>query len=183
VRPPLRATLSPALVRETLARALDAQGVLRTTQRLGSLDTRSRWSALLPDLRLRAARGSDQSLRLNPTVTDPYRYTSDGGTDLILEARLSWRLSGLLFGQSEVAVERIRLSSAKGRADLSQAVLKALFTWQRALLRARDPDALLDESEDAALEELEAELRLNVLTGGWFTTERALGFSTTPRSR
>lgn len=160
--------LTPALVRETLARALSAQGTARAEARLASLDSRARWSALLPELRLRAARATDESLRLNPTISDPYRYTRDGGTDVVLEARLSWGLSGLLFSSPEISVERIRLQRAARRDEIRRQVLKALFEWQRARVLAHDAAALAEERQAAALTQLEAELTLNVLTGGWF---------------
>jgi len=160
-------------VRATLTHAYAAQGVDAAEGRLRSLDARSRWSAALPELRLRAARATDESQRLAPTVSDPYRYTRDGGTDVAFEVRVTWRLSGLLFSASEVSVERIRLQRAERRAELHREVLKLLFTWQRARLGVDAADALEEERREAALTKLEAELTLNVLTGGWFNEGRA----------
>ena len=165
--------LTSALVRATLTHAYAAQGVDAAEGRLRSLDARSRWSAALPELRLRAARATDESQRLAPTVSDPYRYTRDGGTDVAFEVRVTWRLSGLLFSASEVSVERIRLQRAERRAELHREVLKLLFTWQRARLGVDAADALEEERREAALTKLEAELTLNVLTGGWFNEGRA----------
>jgi hypothetical protein len=171
--------LTPSLLRETLTHVYRAQGVDDAESRLKSLDARSRWSAALPELRLRAARATDESERLAPTVSDPYRYTRDGGTDVAFEVRVTWRLSGLLFNASEVSVERIRLQRAQRRAELHREVLKLLFTWQRARLVLEAPDAIEEERSEAALTKLEAELTLNVLTGGWFDEARA----TVPRAR
>lgn len=174
-----KARLTPTLLRATLTHAYRAQGVDDAESRLRSLDARSRWSAALPELRLRAARATDESERLAPTVSDPYRYTRDGGTDVAFEVRVTWRLSGLLFNASEVSVERIRLQRAQRRAELHREVLKLLFTWQRACLVVDAANVLEEERSEAALTKLEAELTLNVLTGGWFTETRA----TDPRTR
>ncbi len=174
--PPGR-VLTAALTRETLRHALGAQGFESSERRMRSLDSRSRWSALLPDLALKAARATDQSLRLTPTISDPYRYTRDGGTDLVFEAKLSWRLSRLLFADPELSVERLRLGRAQKRAELSRQVLKALFAWQRAVVKVRDPGAFPEERQSALLDQVEAELTLHLLTGGWFTSERARAFS------
>jgi len=172
-RPAVRVTgLTPSLVRETLARAYRAQGADDAEGRLESLESRSRWSAALPELRLRAARATDESQRLSPTIDDPYRYTRDGGTDVAFEVRLTWDLSGLVFSAPEVSVERIRSERAQRRTELRREVLKLLFAWQRARLVARDPNALEEEREQAALASLEAELTLSALTGGWFNERR-----------
>lgn len=165
-------TLTPSLVRATLSRAYHAQGADEAESRLESLDTRSRWSAALPELRLRAARATDESQRLAPTIDDPYRYTRDGGTDLAFEVRLTWRLSGLVFNAPEVSVERIRSERAQRRAELRREVLKLLFAWQRARIVSADATALEEERHEAALTRLEAELTLNALTGGWFNEQR-----------
>lgn len=172
--------LNAALARETVKRALRAEGLDVAERRLIALSSRSRWSAVLPELRLRAARGTDQSLRLTPTIEDPYRYTRDGGTDTVLEARLSWQLSKLIFAVPELAVERLRAQRAERRIELTRQVLQALFAWQRALAAAGDEQAFEEDRQKAELDQLEAELRLNVLTGGWFTEERAKTLSHSP---
>jgi len=55
------------------------------------------------------------------------------------------------------------------RARLAQQVLRALFDWQRAELKQRDPELSPDEQAEAALRALEAIVTLDVLTGGWFS--------------
>ena len=174
--------LTPSLVRATLARTYRAQGADEADGRLESLDARSRWSAALPELRLRAARATDESQRLAPTIEDPYRYTRDGGTDVAFEVRLTWRLSGLVFDASEVSVERIRSDRAQRRAELRREVLKLLFAWQRARIVADDVDSMEEERQEAALTQIEAELTLNALTGGWFNERRLLEIETSPKA-
>ena len=172
VRAARTTVLTPSLVRETLTRAYRAQGAEDAESRLESLEARSRWSAALPELRLRAARATDESQRLSPTIDDPYRYTRDGGTDIAFEVRLTWDLSGLVFSAPEVSVERIRSERAQRRVELRREVLKLLFAWQRARLVAKDTHALDEERQQAALASLEAELTLSALTGGWFNERR-----------
>jgi hypothetical protein len=86
--------------------------------RLSEAAARARWSALLPDLRLRSAR-SDNA------------WTQGDGDEALLragrfgsaqwwEARLGFRLERLLFAEEEVAIERLRVQIARtrGRACL-----------------------------------------------------------------
>jgi hypothetical protein len=130
--------------------------------------SRARYSALLPDLRLRAARRTDETLRLTPTLDEPYRYTLAGGSDLLFEASLSWRFDQLLFGEPEMSAERLLAQRAERMQALARQVLDELFDWQRARLARDDPAALPEERQRASLEELEARTRLFVMTGGWF---------------
>jgi hypothetical protein len=139
-----------------------------------ALIRRARWSAVLPELRLRAARATDETLRLTPTLDDPYRYTLAGRSDLLFEARLGWRLDNLLFAGVELSAERL-LAQKKERARvITGQVLKVLFDWQRARLLARDPALLPEERQRAEIDAVEAETELFVLTGGWFRASRAV---------
>lgn len=161
--------LTHELVRATLARAWGLAGHRSASQRLDGIASRARAAAALPELRLRAARVTDESLRLSPTLDDPYRYTRAGGTNLLFEARATWKLDRLLFADEELAVERLRGEQARARGALTERVLKALFAWQRAELKGRDPQADPEARTQSLLLALEAELTLDVLTGGWFS--------------
>jgi hypothetical protein len=127
------------LSRDTVRQALSIAGASEEAERLDSLAARARSSAVLPDLRLRAARSDDQALRLAPTVNDPNRYTVADGTDFLLEASATWHLSRLVFANEEVAVSRIRLEREKARALLVERVLQRLLAWRRALTLLLDP--------------------------------------------
>ena len=131
---------------------------------------RARTAAVLPELFLRAARTTDDSLRLSPTIDDPYHYTSLGGAGLWIEGRLVWHFDRLVFDREEVAVERLRREHDDAMARLRGKVLEALFAWQRAVFRAEDPKANADELEQALLSISEQEATLDLLTAGWFTT-------------
>ena len=161
--------ITPRFARATVAAALRAGGFGQSNERLAGLASRARSSALLPELTLRGGRSMDASLRLTPTVTDPYRYTESGGSDLWGEARLSWRLSRLVFAPDELAVERLRGQRAAARLQLVQRVLAALARWQRAAWRSLDPALLPEESLETALEVAMAQALLDTLTAGWFS--------------
>ena len=166
--------LSPRLARETVAAAFRAAGSSAVREHIASMAARSRSSALLPDLSVRAARSTDDSLRSSPTLDDPYRYLSAGGAGLWIEARVTWRFDRLLFDRDEVAIERLRREYSSDLARLAAKVLDVLFTWQRASVRAEDPKASAEELEQATLARAEAEATLDLLTAGWFA-ERGQG--------
>ncbi len=167
-------TLDAKLVNATLRAAYRRAGRRRAEARISGLASRARASAALPELRLRAARSTDESLRLTPTSSDPYRYTQAGGVTVSFEGQATWRLDRLVFADEEIQIEHLARHRARLDGELTEKVLRALFAWQRALVESQrddiEPAALLD----ARLRVLEAALRLDVLTGGWFTayTER-----------
>lgn len=167
--------LGPALARAAVRAALRAHGYPAARRRLSSMASRARLSATLPEVRLRAARTNDESLRLTPTSSDPYRYSQSGGSTLWFEARLTWKLDCLVFADEELAVERLRQRRDKARVALVEHVLSALFAWQRALVKAADTSLLPNERTLAELDALEAEATLDVLTGGWFSKRRHPG--------
>jgi hypothetical protein len=161
--------LTPLLARGAVNAALRAGGFFSARRRVESLASRAKSSALLPEMRLRAARTREDELRLSPTTSDPYRYTQAGDTDLLFEARLTWQLNRLVFADEEVDAERLRLKWSDARAALVEHVLAALFAWQKALLQAQDATLLPEQRSAAQLAALEAETTLDVLTGGWFS--------------
>ena len=155
-------------------------------ERLDGLSTRARVSALLPELVLRAARSTDQTLRLSPTATDAavYDYTQTGGADLLLEARATWALDRLVFADEELAVERLRLDQARSEAALVDRVIALVFGWERARRTRLDQEAEPEARFRAEVDETEAEAALDVLTDGWFGVElaRRRGLALPPRS-
>jgi hypothetical protein len=163
------ALLDPRFVRRVLLAAHRAGGRPQAQARLESLAARSRTSAALPELSLRAERSIDESLRLAPTINDPYRYTQAGGVRTVVGGKLTWRLNRLVFAADELAVERLRLQRAESDAKRAALVLRTLFDWQRALSRARSDEIGAEEQAEAALAALEAELVLDAITNGWFS--------------
>ncbi len=168
-RPARVALLNPRFVRRVLLAAHRASRRPQALARLDSLAARSRTSAALPELSLRAERSVDESLRLAPTITDPYRYTQAGGVRTVVGGRLTWRLNRLVFAADELAVERLRLQRAESDTKRVALVLRTLFAWQRARTRAESEELGDEERVDAALAALEAELTLDAMTDGWFS--------------
>jgi hypothetical protein len=136
---------------------------------LDRMGSRSRWSAVLPEVRVRAARGWDESFRLAPTDSDPYRSQQVTGTSRWLEGRLIWRLDRVVFSDHEIPIERLRMQRAEARSRLAGKVVGALFDWQKAQLAATDPTLSAQEHLNALVQRTEAEAVLDVLTGGWFS--------------
>lgn len=167
VVPALSAELFSHLARDAVAAAENARRLAEREGELDGLATRARWSAVLPEVRVRAARSRDDSLHLQPTLEDPYRYSTIGGDGLLLEAQVTFRLNRLLFADEEVAVERLRVVRERVGEDRAARVTARLVRWHRALSRERslaDPVA----RGRAELERVELEVELDVLTDGWF---------------
>lgn len=161
--------LTPAFVRKAVDCALTAQGVAGTLERLDSLSSRARTSAMLPDTRLRAGRDRDQSLRLTPTEQEPFRYTQSGGVSFVLEAAVTFRLGRFLFAGEELSIERLRLAQARERQRVTATTINELLAWQRAWRRAVAQGA---RSRSSVEDLFESTLRLDVLTGGWFSAHQ-----------
>jgi hypothetical protein len=170
-----RAVRSPGLARGAVRAARRASARDAARERLDGLSTRARVSATLPELVLRAARSTDQTLRLSPTATDAavYDYTQTGGADLLLEARATWTLDRLVFADEELGVERLRLDHARSEAQLVDRIVALVFDWERARQVLATPEAEPEARLKAELDELQAEATLDVLTDGWFSAELA----------
>ena len=169
------AVLTPRLARRTVRRALAVAGYLAARSRLSRLSARARTSAVLPEVALRTARTSGQTLRLTPTSEDPYRYTQAGTSELSFEARLTWHFDRLVFAEEEVSIERLEHERDAAERRLVDHVIEQLLRWQRGCARAIDPDAEPELRDSAELEALGAAIELDVLTNGWFS--QAIGES------
>jgi hypothetical protein len=165
--------VTPSFARETVRAALRASGFGDAERNLANMASRARTAGLLPELWLRAARTTDDSLRLSPTADDPYNYTQVGGAGWWLEARLVFHLDRLLFDRDEVPIERLRRERSDSAAKLVNKVLATLFDWQRAAAKKDDPAASPEDREHAAFSTMEAEVTLDVLTAGWFSERLA----------
>jgi hypothetical protein len=166
--PALSAPFLARLARDAVRAALRAHDVALNRSELEGLGRRARFSAVLPELRLRVVGSNDQSQRLTPTIEDPERYTITGGNDLLLEASATWKLNRLVFADEEIAVERLVLEREKSVEKLSERVVERLFDWHRAFSRAANAEPGSKAHGRFELERLEAEVELDVLTGGWF---------------
>jgi len=172
--------LTSRLARGSVRHALESAGYLSARSRLASLSTRSRSSAVLPELGLRTLRSTGQLLRLTPTSDDPYRYTQAGTSELSIEARLTWHLDRLVFADEEVTLERLQIERDAAERRLIDYVLERLSLWQRGRVRAADPNGDPEQRETAELAAVAAAVELDVLTDGWFS--QAIGESEGPRA-
>jgi hypothetical protein len=167
--------VTPRLARATVAAAWRCTGLGADDARLEGILSRARWSALLPETRLRAVRFQDERLSTTDTGSDATRLYDAAGANLGLEARLTWRLDRLIYADDEPAFERMKLERHDARSRVASRVLDALFHWQRAWLDLRSlgggARGTRDELE-AALKLMEAEAALDVLTAGWFSTQK-----------
>jgi hypothetical protein len=157
------------LARALVAEALRVQGSAAELRRLDGMASRSRAAASLPEVRLGAGTASDESLRMNPTLSDPARFTRDGGRDMWLEARLTWRLDSAIFARDEIAIMRLRAQRQEESSRLAREVLEALVEWRKAALVQASPLVLPEEREAASVRQFGAVARLDVLTDGWFS--------------
>ncbi|HEX5100018.1 MAG TPA: hypothetical protein VFV94_10985, partial [Polyangiaceae bacterium] len=183
VLPALSPELLARLARDSVAAAGNARHLAEREGDLDALATRARWSALMPEVRVRAARSRDDSLHLQPTLDDPYRYSTIGGDGLLLEAQATFRLNRLVFADEEVAIERIRVLRERVGEDRAERVTGRLIRWHRALSHERnDPEP--ERRARAALAREEAQMELDVLTDGWFGERvRRLGLEASPVER
>lgn len=165
---PRNALLDRRLIQGCVARAL--RGVTRggVGARLDGYGSRARWAAALPELRLRGGRSSDSSLRLAPTVDDPYRYTQSDGADLFFEVDLRWRLDRLVYDSDELAVERLRSQYSSAQAKRIQEVLGRLADWQTNAVRFVDSSLAPKGRIEAWIRMSIAGFWLDAYTGGWF---------------
>lgn len=161
--------VTPQMARSAVAAALEHAGLETSTSRVDRLAMRSRNSSLLPELRLRVTRQLDDSQVLSPTEYDPDRVTATVKASWWFEARATFRLDKLVFADEEVALERMRDERIEAGKKLRERILTLLFSWQKAQRVRDDPAADPDAQMKAGLEIIEAEVTLDVLTGGWFS--------------
>jgi len=182
--------VTPRGARATVEAAWRAASLGTDDGRLDAIVSRARWSAVLPETRLRAIRFEDQRLSTDASV-DASRLRDSTGANVGLEARLTWRLDRLLYADDEPSFERMRLERHDARARVAARVLEALFHWNRAWLEvrwaqaasrdAREPPNRPSRDEvESAVRVMEAEATLDVLTGGWFTSTRSRVVVTRP---
>lgn len=157
------------LARALVAEALRVRGDAAELRRLDGMASRSRAAASLPEVRLGAGTAQDESQRYSPTLADPARFTRDGGRDLWLEARLTWRLDSALFARDEVAIMRLRAQRQEESQRLAREVEDALIEWRRASLALASPLIPPEERDVASVRQFGAVARLDVLTDGWFS--------------
>jgi hypothetical protein len=165
--PPSLAIDAP-LARGAVRSAWRASGIEVNDAKIDSMIARSRLSAILPETRLRVMQVLQDGEHTTSYVDEAGTVVDTSGATTTVEARLTWRFDRLLFADDEPTLERVRLEREEARSRIGSRVLELLFTWQRAMLDAAGSDAGSRAELDATLRQYEAEISLDVLTGGWF---------------
>jgi hypothetical protein len=160
--------IRPRDARAAIQAAESSSGEPRAAAELDDMASRARWSALLPELRLRATRLVDESTSLSPTSYDADRTTASGGISLWLEARTTWSLDRLVFASEEVRIGQIHRQLAAATARRNDAVVEQLFAWQRAIYAMHDPTVEPARCMAAWLDAEQLAAQLDLATNGWF---------------
>jgi hypothetical protein len=177
-----RLALEPALARGSVRAAWRTVGLEATDARIDAMIARSEASAVLPEARLRAMKtitGSDATIAIDSTG---HTYETIGA-NLVLEARLTWRLDRLVYADDEASLERLRMERQEARSRLGTRVLELLFAWQRSIIEIEATTAGGRTELDAILRRCESEVSLDVLTGGWFSAQPAVRTAAATRGK
>jgi hypothetical protein len=145
-----------------------------------SLRSRSRWSAALPEMRLRVTKdqaNEGRDVRLFDENAQPVpRFVNQSATEtdddaLELQGEVKWKLGDLVFNARETAVVRENRLVARERQRILQTVTQTYFERRRAqvdLLLAPPTDAAARTVAELKIAELTAEL--DGVTGGAFSS-------------
>lgn len=145
-----------------------------------SLRSRSRWSAALPEMRVRVTKdqaNEGRDVRLFDENAQPVpRFVNQSATEtdddaLELQGEVKWKLGDLVFNARETAVVRENRLVARERQRILQTVTQTYFERRRAqvdLLLAPPTDAAARTVAELKIAELTAEL--DGVTGGAFSS-------------
>lgn len=111
---------------------------------------RARLAGLVPMVSVRAGTNTSWRVEDDPNI----------GRGTAYEARATWRLDRLLFDGRELQVEAMSASRRRERRRVANRVIRAYFTWRRAMMARSEVRA-----EEAAAE-------LDAMTDGWFSEAR-----------
>ncbi len=113
---------------------------------------RSRWSALIPAISVRAGQHDAWRDISDPTVSHSMAF----------DVRASWRLERVMFDPNEPRIEMLDVARRRERRRVAALAIHLYFDWVTARAAAdRDVRAVLDAQEKAA--------ELDALTSGWFS--------------
>ncbi len=169
-----RLAIDAPLARAAVKAAWRVSGIGASDAKIDDMIARSRLSVLLPETRIRAMQVFQDGEHSTSYINESGTVVDTSGSTTTLEARLTWRFDRLLFAGDEPTLERVRLEREEARNRIGAHVLELLFAWQRALLDVAATDAGSRAEMDATLRAYEAELSLDVLTGGWFASQPAV---------
>ncbi|MGO8995967.1 MAG: hypothetical protein ACLQVI_21850 [Polyangiaceae bacterium] len=180
---PPRLAIDAALARGAVRTAWRVSGIEVNDARIDSMIARSRLSAILPETRIRLMQVFQDGQNATSYVDEGGTLVNTSGTTTTLEARFTWRFDRLLFADDEPALERVRLEREEARGRIGTKVLELLLAWQRAVLDEADSDMGSKAEIEATLRRIQAELALDVLTGGWFGAQPSVRYRGPPPAR
>lgn len=141
----------------------------RARRRTRRLSHQANVSAWLPRLQVRVGRYRDETLRLAPTVAEPDRWQLTGGADWRIDGQVTWQLNRLVFTPEQLTLERLQAQAQRELERRELQVLQLLFQWQRAVAALSSEVLHPDEEQAMWWDALEAQVHLDVLSGGWFS--------------
>lgn len=126
---------------------------------------RARLAALLPEVRVGAARAQryDETVATTLTEAERSRLGAGAGDSVALEVRATWRLDRLLAHPQELAAARAAVAEARAERVLAGEVIHAYFEALRA--RRRAARAGPEQRAERELDAREAAARLAALAG------------------
>jgi hypothetical protein len=145
---------------DVIAAAHRTAGIDRGSSPVAGWRARSRWSAVVPSVSVRA--GNTASWR---DVDDPTLLTVSRGA--AFDVRATWRLEELIYDPNELRFEGFELAMRRERRKVASITTRLYFAWVRATSQAAD-------GADARVVLRAAELaaQLDALTAGWFSDQR-----------
>ena len=161
------ALCAPALAADGQAEALRRElARLSRSEHQGQADQqRARLAALLPEVRVGAARAQryDETVATTLTEAERSRLGAGAGDSVALEVRATWRLDRLLAHPQELAAARAAVAEARAERVLAGEVIHAYFEALRA--RRRAARAGPEQRAERELDAREAAARLAALAG------------------
>ncbi len=147
--------------------AVHVVGLAETDLDIDHMATRARAGALLPEVRLRAfesGAGTKDYISDTGTVATNYYAPS-----FLIEASLTFHLDRLAYSGQEARLERLRLERIEARSRITQHVIDEISRWARAASDERDTPVTTESHGEAAARRTNAQMALDVWTGGWFS--------------
>jgi hypothetical protein len=148
--------------------ALRTAGVPGDDADVDALASRARASALLPEV----------SVRLIESAAGATDYVSDTGTlstasygpGLSVMGSMTFHLEKLAYSGQEARLQRLRVERLEMRTRITQRVIDEVGKWARAIAEEHDEPETSPAHLDATIRRANAQMALDVWTGGWFST-------------
>jgi hypothetical protein len=155
------------VARQAVSAAWKVAGLGENDASLDAMASRARWSAVLPETRVRILRHATDTQHTYDASSDTPYYGYDSSS-LWLEGRLTWHLDRLVFAEEEPMIERLRIDRQEARIRVAARVVEQISKWQHAHVEVAQAADDLDRV-DAMMREIEAQSALDVMTAGWFS--------------